>query len=239
MIHAKLTNIKGDKIEVKIPQSWVEVSMKQLLELLEGGETLKDSEKIAILTQTDALIWQNSTDIVSYQQAMASLSWTNIPPKFDSFRVPSSIKYKDKSYKVPVNLKAHSVAQFEDMRAFINTEMISKADKDGKIPYKASLKGYAYLTAFYLQPIIMPEEPDRETGLTYSYGKAIEFAEEVLKEFSCMEVNAMGGFFLTRLLGFPKNTPNYSPKPKPTIWQKILAFLNFRKITAFSLLFML
>lgn len=238
MRHLKAVNQKTKKeLPFSLPERWEEISVKQVIELSSiHGES--DPERIAVLTKTDKKFWEGMPDIDFYNKVKMLLQWTNIPLDFNAVKVPVSVKYNDRTFIVPTNLRAESVAQFEDMRVHQNKliqDVIGKIDEKKIVERNmALLEGYCMTVAFYFQPLIDPTEPDKDTGSTYSISRANRLKKIIYENWSCVDVSSIGGFFLNKHVQSLKNTQKDLPLPKKILWKLTQGFRSFQRYMGFT-----
>lgn len=190
MIYFKLNGKK-----VSIPSSWDDVTMSNYLSIL-NGEVRATHDAIALFTGMDSEKIKKAV-IIGLDQVIGSLSFLNTVPAF-SGACDQVGKYKLPLVKGKFDIQFETTAQFEDMRAILNTCVIPG---DNKYDIKKITNAYPQMVAIYLQKI-----RDKE----YDYTKSQLMVDEVLT-MPAKEVITVGAFFYVKLTSLLRGTPTTSP----------------------------
>jgi hypothetical protein len=173
------------KVTKNIPLSWKEVTFEQFIKLAEARQDFAAILSVFTDIEPETL---RKAQITNLPLIMDALSFIDKQPLDTT--IPDSIL----GYKLPKNLEAETIAQFEDLKL----EAMEVKDK--------GLSKYTVITAIYL---VNP----------YDYNQAVELSSQLLKA-PCEEVVAIGNFTLTRLIDWKKFGLKNILKP-PSLMKKL------------------
>jgi hypothetical protein len=187
------------KVTKNIPLSWKEVTFEQFIKLAEARQDF--AAILSVFTDIDPETLRKA-QITNLPLIMDALSFIDKQPLDTT--IPDSIL----GYKLPKNLEAETIAQFEDLKL----EAMEVKDK--------GLSKYTVITAIYL---VNP----------YDYNQAVELSSQLLKA-PCEEVVAIGNFTLTRLIDWKSYGLKNILKP-PSLMKKLkLAMTAYLARLAFT-----
>lgn len=173
------------KVTKDIPLSWKEVTFEQFIKLAEARQDFAAILSVFTDIEPETL---RKAQITNLPLIMDALSFIDKQPLDTT--IPDSIL----GYKLPKNLEAETIAQFEDLKL----EAMEVKDK--------GLSKYTVITAIYL---VNP----------YDYNQAVELSSELLKA-PCQEVVAIGNFTLQRLIDWKNYGLKNILKP-PSLMKKL------------------
>lgn len=174
-----------------MPTSWKEVTVKQFFQFKEWQKTNGDFVKLlSILTGCDYDTMRKTKQLDVDDKLIPFMKWLEEPLTEKNAPKCSTLSFQGKQYEVPKDLGMYSLEQKIELK----NRMLECITKTGD-----TIDCIKIATAIYMQPIIQDKE--------YS-AKEAEIIAEQFDDCKIVELYAVGGFFLKKLIGsIVKNNP--------------------------------
>lgn len=178
-----MISFKLEDKKYNMPTSWREVTVKQFFQFKSWQSGDKNFVRLlSILTGVDYDVMRKSKQLDVDDKLIPFMKWLEEPLTEKNAPRCSTITIDDKKYDVPKDIGNYSFEQKIELK----NRMIECINKTGD-----TLECLKIATAIYLQPIV--EQKDFSI-------KAAELFVDKLDDCKIVEVYAIGGFFLKKLL---------------------------------------
>lgn len=175
----------------KMPTSWDDVKYYQYLKTFEITKDTTIPDLISIFTDIDVETIKSAKTIIGLEKVLGAMTFANKPMQTEGYcEKVGKYKLPSNSTKKQFDIQLESLAQIEDMKAIMKT----------LTDIKSLAYAYPKFVSIYLQKIRDGE---------YSYSKAVEMEQEVLK-MPAKEVVITGGFFYLKLTSLLNGTSQTS-----------------------------
>jgi hypothetical protein len=182
--------INGKKL--MIPSKWEDLKFKEYIEYI-NIEKKDIYSVLEIFTGIDRKSWEQSNNIKGFYVIIDALEFIAKKPK-KKYKCPPAVEVDGKIYKVPKDLDTHTVKQYEDMRAVLQTEMKNKKNFE--------VESYPKIAAIYMSKEIFGEYSIK------NWKKTIP----IIENLPYFEVVGIGNFFLMNLIGLRIGTNPFARK---------------------------